>query len=105
MVREVSNNRRFEGRVFSPPFVVVRRTSRPGDKHRALGTIINNARPVAVENHLLVLLPKDGTVKACRELLRVLRKPQTTQWLDQYIRCRHLTVSALADLPWWSDEE
>ena len=82
MVREVSNNRRFEGRVFSPPFVVVRRTSRPGDKHRALGTIINNARPVAVENHLLVLLPKDGTVKACRELLRVLRKPQTTQWLS-----------------------
>ena len=105
IVREVSQNRRFRGRVIVPPFVAVRRTSRPGDKFRAVGTIVNTENPVAVENHLLVLRPKDGTVNACRELLNVLRNPQTTQWLDQYICCRHLTVAALADLPWWGDDE
>ena len=105
MVREVSQNRRFKGRVIAPPFVAVRRTSRPGDKFRAVGTIVNTENPVAVENHLLVLRPKDGTVNACRELLNVLRNPQTTQWLDQYICCRHLTVAAIADLPWWRDDE
>ena len=104
-VRKVSQNRRFRGRLIAPPFVAVRRTSRPGDKFRALGTIVNTESSVAVENHLLVLCPKDGTVEACRELLKVLRNPQTTQWLDQYICCRHLTVSAIADLPWWRDDE
>lgn len=104
-VSEVSQFRRFKGKVITSPFVVVRRTSRPGDKYRALGTIINSEKPVAVENHLLVLCPKDGTIESCRELLKVLRNPQTTQWLDQYICCRHLTVSAIADLPWWRDAE
>ncbi len=104
-VSEVSQYRRFKGKVFTSPFVVVRRTSRPGDKYRALGTIINSEKPVAVENHLLVLRPKDGTIESCQELLDVLRNPQTTQWLDKYICCRHLTVSAIADLPWWRDAE
>ncbi len=104
-VSEVSQYRRFKGKVIASPFVVVRRTSRPGDKFRALGTIVNTESAVAVENHLLVLRPMDGTIEACRELLEVLRNPKTTQWLDQYICCRHLTVSAIADLPWWRDAE
>lgn len=102
-VHYISKYRRFRGRLFSPPFVVVRRTSRRGDKHRAVGTVVNCAVPVAAENHLLVLLPKDGSVQRCVELLRVLKGPSTTAWLNQRIGCRHLTVSSLAEVPWWGD--
>jgi hypothetical protein len=101
MVREIPRHRRFDGRVLNPPFVAIRRTSRPGDRHRAIGTVIAGSRPIAVENHLIVLRPKDGTVKACRELLGILKDERTTRWLDERIRCRHLTVAALDELPWW----
>jgi len=100
-VREIPRHRRFNGRVVKPPFVAIRRTSRPGDRHRAIGTLIAGPQPVAVENHLIVLRPKDGTVRACRELLRSLKDERTTHWLDERIRCRHLTVVALDELPWW----
>lgn len=103
-IHNISHHRRFKGRVLLSPFVVVRRTSRRGDKHRAIGTIINSVRPVAVENHLLVLLPKDGALETCQELLRILERPETTQWVDQRIRCRHLTVSSLQEIPWWTDD-
>lgn len=96
--------RKFTGTTFVPPFVVVRRTSRPGDKHRAVGTIITGKDPVAVENHLLVLKPKSGSVDDCLQLLNNLRSPKTNTWLNERIRCRHLTVSALRALPWWVEE-
>lgn len=100
-LEQILTKRRYEGRVLKPPFVVVRRTSRVGDKHRAIGTIIGGEKPVAVENHLLALVPKGGTMKACRRILEVLKAPKTTHWLDQRIRCRHLTVSSIEELPWW----
>ena len=100
VVRELPRNRRFKGRVFVPPFVVVRRTSRPEDPQRAVGTIVAGKRPVAVENHLLVLRPKNGRMRECKELLQLLRSPPTTNWLNRRIRCRHLTVAAVRDLPW-----
>ena len=92
--------RKYAKRTFKPPFVAVRRTSRPNDRFRAVGTIIVGSRRVAVENHLLVLVPHDGTLARCRELLKLLQSPQTNEWLNQRIRCRHLTVTALRDLPW-----
>lgn len=101
-VRIFPNHRRFAGKVFKPPFVVVRRTSRPEDAYRAVGTVISGDNEVAVENHLIVLTPKDGLVRTCRELLEVLRTPETNDWLNERIRCRHLTVPALQDLPYWS---
>jgi hypothetical protein len=85
--------------VFSPPFVVVHRTSSPSDKHRCVGTVINEKREVAVENHLIVLLPKDKALQSCKQLLNILESPATDTWLNQRIRCRHLTVSAVRDLP------
>jgi hypothetical protein len=93
-------NRRYGGRVIQPPFVVVRRTSRCGDRSRAVATLVRGSKPVAVENHLLVLRPKDRTVARCTEALKVLRSAATSRWLDQRIRCRHLTVGALANVPW-----
>ena len=98
---EIHNKRRFAGKVFKPPFVVVRRNSRKNDKYRAIGTIINIDMPVAVENHLIVLKPKDGTIDTCRNLLDNLRNKKSKEWFDKRVCCRHLTISALKNLPWW----
>jgi hypothetical protein len=93
------SKRRFCGTNFKPPFVVVRRTSRPGDKFRATATLIVGKEPVAVENHLIVLRSRNGLLKDCNNLLRYLRSERVNKWLDNRIRCRHLTTSALRDLP------
>ena len=100
MVSSISHHRRFVGRTFESPFVVVRRTSRPGDKRRAIGTIVDGAKPIAVENHLLVLQPKDGSLATCEQLIKLLRQDVTDELLNRRIRCRHLTVPSLAELPW-----
>lgn len=94
-------NRRFLGNSIRPPFVVVKRTSRPDDENRAIATIVRGMKPVAVENHLIVLKPKDKTLKTCHSLLENLKDRRTSKWLNQRIRCRHLTVSSLKELPWW----
>ena len=93
--------KRFNGTVFTPPFVAVRRTSRPGDSGRAVGTVIFGERPVAVENHLIVVRPIDASLDSCEKILNILRGDATDQWLNHRIRCRHLTVRALQELPWW----
>lgn len=102
-VKALDAKRRYAGRTSMPPFVVVRRTSRVGDKHRAIGTIIRGKSPVAVENHLIVLKPNDNTLSSCRELLTQLKRDETTKWLDRRLCCRHLTVSAIRELPWWGE--
>ena len=96
--------RRFTGRCERPPFVVVRRTSRPGEPHRARPTIISGSMPVAVDNHLIVLSPVDGSLDSCKDLVRVLRQPESSGWLDEHFRCRHLTVGSLRRLPWLETE-
>jgi hypothetical protein len=100
-IERVSIRRRFLGRVIAPPFVAVRRTSRPDAPFRAVATVVRHGGPVAIENHLLVLRPKDDSPKTCEELLGLLSLQRTNEWLNRRIRCRHLTVGALADLPWW----
>lgn len=94
-------NRRFSGTTFKPPFVVLRRTSSPSDKNRVIATLVKGSSPVAVENHLIVLIPKDSTVKTCKSLIANFKRNETKDWLNTRIRCRHLTVSALKELPWW----
>ena len=100
LVASFDRSLRFDGCTFRPPFVVVRRTSSPGDKSRCTGTIIGGRSEMAVENHLLVLVPRDGRTETCRRLLRILRSARSTDWLNARIRCRHLTVSAIRELPW-----
>lgn len=95
---------RFVGKSHKAPFVVVRRTSSPNDKNRAVPTLVNNPGNFVVENHLFVLSPKDGEVQTCKLLIRNLRNPKTNRWLNKYIRCRHLTKKSLLELPWWSNE-
>ena len=98
---EFLETRKFSGRLFDPPFVTVRRTSRPGAGNRAVASLVLGNEPVAVENHLLVLLPADGRGETCRQLLRRLRSPKTDNWLNSRLCCRHLTTRALAEMPWW----
>lgn len=101
-VKDVPQRRRFNGRLASPPFVVVRRTSNSCDKYRASASIVNTDYSVAVENHLIVLRPRDGRLATCKAALSVLKDPRTTRWLNNRIRCRHLTTSALKSVPWWA---
>jgi hypothetical protein len=92
--------RRFNGTVFVPPFVVVRRTSRPGDKFRATGTLIVGTQPVAIENHLVVLKPHSMKLGDCKQLLALLKSESINGWLNERIRCRHLTTTSLKEMPW-----
>ena len=96
-----AEHRGFRNRSFSPPFVVIRRTSRPGDRSRGIGTTILGTDDVLVENHLIVLRPKDGSIDACRGVVDLLESKRSKQWLDGRIRCRHLTVRALREMPWF----
>lgn len=80
--------------------MVIRRTSSPKDKYRASGAIISGKELVAVENHLIIIKPKNNTVKACNELLDLLKSESTNSFLNSRIRCRHLTVSAVKNIPY-----
>ncbi len=100
-VRSINTKRRFSGRLVTPPVVVVRRTSSPADGTRGVATVVRGSEPIAVDNHLLVLAPKGQ--RDIEELVEVLRQPATTAWLNQRIRCRHLTVGAVAQIPWIHD--
>jgi len=91
--------RKYSGRVISPPFVAIRRTSSPTDKYRALASIIVGQRPVAVENHLIVVSPKDCSLVSCEKLLKLLKNNNTNDFLNNRIRCRHLTVGVVKSIP------
>ena len=101
-IEHVNNPRAYKGKTVKPPFVVVRRTSRLGDLYRAVGAIIKTEDKLAVENHLIILQPKQSDIESCEELLLILKDPRTNDWLNRTIRCRHLTTKSLADVPWWN---
>ena len=96
-----AEQRGFQKRGFKPPFIVVRRTSRPGERWRGTGTMISGEGEVQVENHLLVLEPMDGSISSCRRAIDLLNSVNARQWLDERIRCRHLTVGAISEMPWF----
>lgn len=100
-ITSIPRHRRFQGSTVKPPFVAVRRTSSPSDLHRPIATIVSGMKPVALENHLIALIPHDRRVRTCKAIMRNLRDRRTRIWLDGRIRCRHLTVAALRELPVW----
>ena len=89
----------FSGNVVKGPFLAVRRTSSPSDLSRAIATLVATKQQVALENHLISLRPKNGSVDSCREMMKYLKSEEVRQWLDERIRCRHLTVSSLKEIP------
>jgi len=99
-VRSLHQSVRFTGTTYKPPFVLIRRTSKPEYHVRCIGTLVTGAKPIAVENHLLLAIPRDKRVRTCKKLLKVLRQTSSSKWMNKRIRCRHLTVSSVRDLPW-----
>lgn len=97
---DTAKSRRFKGTVSVPPFVAIKRTSRPGDNPRASATLITGSKPVAVENHLIIAKPNKGGLEKCQELVEMLHSDHTNSALDQRIRCRHLTVISIRGLLW-----
>jgi hypothetical protein len=100
IMRKFKQFRRHEGLVYHPPFVVIRRTSRPGHPYRAAATVIAGGKSVAVENHLIVCEPKDKTQAMCKKLMRQLKTKMVNEYLDARIRCRHLTVGSVEAIPY-----
>lgn len=92
--------RRFSGTLVAPPFVVIRRTSRPDDLPRANATVVTGSKPAAVENHLIVLKPERQSIAACRQVAELVKSQVVTEWLNKRLRCRHLTVSAIREIEW-----
>lgn len=99
-IDSITDRRNSERMPFLPPFVAVRRMSRADDPVRARAALVTTPYPVAVDNHLVALRPLGGGVDQCERLLDVLADPRTSAWLNWRIRCRHLTVEALRQLPW-----
>jgi len=97
---EFNEHRRFSKKVVKPPFVAIRRTSRPNDKYRAVGSIVCGNRSVAVENHLIVAKPKNNRLSECENLIKALKSSKTNDFLNNRIRCRHLTIGSIKDLPY-----
>jgi hypothetical protein len=91
-------SRRYDGPCATPPFLIVRRTSRPDRTYRAVASVIVGSVPVAVENHLIVVTPKDGLLSTCHNLLRALKNDAVNKQLDEIMRCRHLTITSLASV-------
>lgn len=100
-ISELGEFRHFKGRLIFPPFVVIRRTSSPTDKYRASAAIIVGAEPVAVENHLIVVKPRNAKLEDCRKLLETLKSAKTNEFINGRIRCRHLTVGVVKEIPLW----
>ncbi|CAK1704953.1 N-6 DNA methylase [Vibrio crassostreae] len=98
-VSTVIETRRFTGKALQPPFVVVKRTSSPSDKYRASATLINLKECVVIENHMIVISPKSGTVRDCKRLLKILKGSRTNDFLNDRARMRHLTVGVIKDIP------
>lgn len=87
-------------RVVPTPFVAICRTSSPDDPRRVVASVISGRRPVAVENHIITAQPRSRTLEDAIKLMKWLRSPLITAQLQRRIRCRHLTLDALRDLPW-----
>lgn len=92
--------RRHKGRLDQGPLVLVNRTSRPGQNPRVRAYAVETSEAVAVENHLIAITPRDGITVTTSDLVRVLSDARTAAFLDERIRCRHLTVGSLSEVPW-----
>ena len=94
-----TEKRKHEGLAYKPPFVVIRRTSRPGDAYRATATVINGKSPIVVENHLIVCEPRDRKLATCKKLMLQLKTDAVNEYINSRIRCRHLTVKSIKEVP------
>lgn len=99
-VTHIPRMRQFSGKSVDAPFVVIKRTSRVGDKRRAVASIIDTREAVYIDNHLLIAKPKSGKIEDCQRLIEYLATNEIDAWLDEQIRCRHLTVKVVERIPY-----
>lgn len=95
----VTEHRRFSGTVVSAPFVAIRRTSNPADNQRIVCTVIDGTEEIAVENHLIVAAPHSKNINDCRKLVKLLSSKETTEYINNALRCRHLTTGSVKSIP------
>lgn len=99
VIESITETRKFKGKVISSPFIIVKRTSSPGDKFRATATLVNVKNLTAVENHLIIVKPKNNSLRDCKKLLKILKSEKTNDFLNKRIRLRHLTVQSIKEIP------
>jgi hypothetical protein len=90
----------FNSTVYKAPFIVLKRTSSPKDKNRMCAAIVKGKVLYAAENHVLIIQPNDNSLKSCSNLLSFLKSNQCRKWINERIRCRHFTVSAIREIPY-----
>jgi len=98
VVSEISETRQHHAPGYASPFVVIRRTSRPEQRYRAIASVVTNGI-VYVENHLIVCEPKNGSLESCLRLMKELKSESVNTYLNDRIRCRHLTVGSVSAIP------
>ena len=82
------------------PFVTIKRTSSPSDKVRCAASLIASRNSFFVENHLIVLKAKQAmSLTRYRKIMHYLIGDECTCFLNRTIRCRHLTVEAVKQIP------
>lgn len=98
---DITTMRRHKGAPIIPPFITIKRTSSPKDKSRAGAHLIFGDHPVYVENHLIIVKPYDNDLDKCKKLLEELKKNSVNEYFNSIIRCRHLTVKAVKEIPFY----
>lgn len=99
-VTSISRRRASDKTAETSPFIVLRRTSRPEVSGRPLApALVVMDEPVAVDNHLIVIRPHDGSEAGCRRIIAALTSADVSRWIDERIRCRHLTTRAVSEIP------
>lgn len=98
IISGISETRQHHAPGYTSPFVVIRRTSRPEQPYRAVASVITDGI-VYVENHLIVCEPKNGSLENCLRLMKELKSHAVNAYLNERIRCRHLTVSSVSTIP------
>lgn len=96
---EAKRSIRFKSTTYSPPFIVIRRTSSPTDKKRIVASLIIGNHPVAVENHLIIVKPKSKSLEDCEKLISQLQGSSVDSLVNKQNRCRHLTTQLIKEIP------
>lgn len=96
---DIKSKRRHKSIPVNPPFITIKRTSSPKDKDRAGAHLIYGNNPIYVENHLIVVKPFDDKIETCHKLMGQLKTERVNNYLNNIIRCRHLTVKAVKNIP------
>ncbi|EOX7387771.1 N-6 DNA methylase [Enterobacter quasiroggenkampii] len=96
---DIVSKRRHKSNPINPPFITIKRTSSPKDKDRAGAHLIYGDKPIYIENHLIVVKPFDNKIESCYKLIEQLKSERVNDYFNNIIRCRHLTVKAVKNIP------